>query len=395
MIAYLDNSATTRQYDEVTDLMADIAKNTYGNPSSLHALGFEAEKAVKAGRGEVARALGCSLEEIFFTSGGTESDDTVILGCAGPSGRPRNNRKRIISTQVEHPAVLEPLNELERRGFEVIRLGVDGNCMVDLEELKAALTEDTIMISVMAVNNETGTVMPIEEIGHIKAEFNKAHGTSILLHTDAVQAFGKIPMNMNGNFRDVDLLSLSSHKFHGPKGTGVLYVRKGTKQSPFMLGGGQEKGFRSGTENVPGIAGTGLAAAMTVKDLEGKAHKIAELRDHLKALILAEIADVRINTPEDGVCSVLNVSFLKTRGEVLLHTLEQKGVYVSTGSACSSNHSSKKGSHVLNAMGLKPAEIEGALRFSLSEFTTLEEIDYAFAALKDAVGTFRKLGSFR
>ena len=200
---------------------------------------------------------------------------------------------------------------------------------------------------------------------------------------------------MNGNFRDVDLLSLSSHKFHGPKGTGVLFVRKGAKQPPFMLGGGQEKGFRSGTENVPGIAGTGLAASMTVKDLEGKAGRIAELRDRLKTLIVNEIPDVRINTPEDGVCSVLNVSFLKTRGEVLLHTLEQKGVYVSTGSACSSNHSSRKGSHVLNAMGLKPAEIEGALRFSLSEFTTPEEIDYAFGALKDAVETFRKLGSFR
>lgn len=395
MIAYLDNSATTRQYDEVTDLMAYIAKNTYGNPSSLHALGFEAEKTVKTGRQQVAGAIGCSPDEVFFTSCGTESDDTVILGCAGPSGRPRPNRKRIISTQVEHPAVLEPLNELERRGFEVVRLKVDGNCRIDLEELKNALTEDTILISVMTVNNETGTIMPIEEIGRIKAEFNKAHGTSILLHTDAVQAFGKIKIDMKGNFRDVDLMSLSCHKFHGPKGVGVLYVRKGTKQPPFMLGGGQERGFRSGTENVPGIAGTGLAAEMSVKDLDRKREWIAALRDLLRDRIVSEIPDIRINSPEDGVCSVLNVSFLKTRGEVLLHTLEQQGVFVSTGSACSSNHSSKKGSHVLNAMGLKPAEIEGALRFSLSEFTTREEIDHAFATLKSAVETFRKLGSFR
>ncbi|MBR5740640.1 MAG: cysteine desulfurase, partial [Firmicutes bacterium] len=364
MIAYLDNSATTRQYDEVTNLMASVAKNSYGNPSSLHAIGFEAEKLVKEGREQVARAIGCSPEEVFFTSGGTESDNTVIMGCAGPSRRPRMNRKRIITTSVEHPAVLEPVAELERQGFEVIRLKADGNCMVDPDELRNVLTEDTILISVMTVNNETGAIMPIEEIGRIKAEFNKAHGTSVLLHTDAVQAFGKIPIDMNGMFRDVDLLSLSSHKFHGPKGMGVLYARKGTKTTPFMLGGGQEKAFRSGTENVPGIAGTGLAAAMSVKDLKEKAVGMAALRDLLKERILEEIPDVRINSPEEGVCSVLNVSFLKTRGEVILHSLEQQGVYVSTGSACSSNHSSKKGSHVLNAMGLKPAEIEGALRFS-------------------------------
>lgn len=395
MIAYLDNSATTRQYDEVTDLMADIAKNTYGNPSSLHALGFEAEKAVKEGRTIMARAIGCSPEEVYFTSCGTESDNTVIMGCTGPSRKPRNNRKRIISTQVEHPAVLEPLNELERQGFEVIRLKVDGQCRVDLDELKRSLTEDTILISVMTVNNETGSIMPIEEIGRIKAEFNREHGTSVLLHTDAVQAFGKLPIDMNGNFRDVDMMSLSSHKFHGPKGMGVLFVRKGTRLTPFMLGGGQEKGFRSGTENVPGIAGTGLAAGLSVRNLKTRSEHIAELRDLLRTRILAEIPDVRINSPEDGVCSVLNVSFLRTRGEVILHSLEQQGVYVSTGSACSSNHSSKKGSHVLNAMGLKPAEIEGALRFSLSEFTTRDEIDHAFTALKNAVETFRKLGSFR
>ena len=395
MIAYLDNSATTRQYDEVTDLMASVAKNTYGNPSSLHAIGFDAEKLVKEGREQVARAIGASPEEVFFTSCGTESDNTVILGCAGPSRRPRGNRKRIISTSVEHPAVLEPLSEMERQGFEVIRLKVDANCMIDLDELRDALTEDTTLVSIMSVNNETGAVMPIEEIGRIKAEFNKSHGTSILLHTDAVQAFGKVEIDTNGNFRDVDLMSLSAHKFHGPKGMGVLYVRKGVKVTPFMLGGGQERAMRSGTENVPGIAGTGLAAEMSARDLRTKSASTAELRDLLKQRILSEIPDVRINSPENGVCSVLNVSFLKTRGEVILHSLEQKGVYVSTGSACSSNHSSKKGSHVLNAMGLKPAEIEGALRFSLSESTSREEVEYAFTALKDAVEMFRKLGSFR
>ena len=392
MIVYLDNSATTRQYDEVTDLMADLARNCYGNPSSLHGLGLEAEKVIKEGKKRIAGAFNASPDEVVITSCGTESDNTVLMGLART---PRNRARRIITTAVEHPAVLEPAAELERRGFEVVRLGVDKECRIDLDELREALNEDTLLISVMAVNNEAGTIMPLREIGEIKAEFNKKHGTKVLLHTDAVQALGKIRLDVKRDLRNVDFISASAHKIHGPKGIGALYVRKGVNIMPFMLGGGQEKGMRSGTENVQEIAGFGLACEMASNSLDERAAHMAEVRDHLKKGILAEIPDVRINSPEDGVCSVLNVSFPGTRGEVILHRLEQEGIYVSTGSACSSNHKTSKGSHVLNAMGLKPREIEGAIRFSFSEFNTVEEMDYVLDKLKFAVSSFRKLGSFR
>ena len=392
MIVYLDNSATTRQYDEVTDLMADLARNCYGNPSSLHGLGLEAEKVLKEGRKRIAAAFNASPEEIVITSCGTESDNTVLMGLARA---PRNKGKRIITTAVEHPAVLEPCAELERRGFEVVRLSVDDKCRIDLDELKEALNEDTLLISIMAVNNEVGTIMPLKEIGEIKAEFNKKHRTKVLLHTDAVQALGKIRLDVKRELKNVDLISVSAHKIHGPKGIGALYVRKGVNLMPFMLGGGQEKGMRSGTENVQEIAGFGLACEMAAGSLEERAKHMAEVRNHLLDGLLAEISDVKVNSPDDGVCSVLNVSFPGTRGEVILHRLEQEGIYVSTGSACSSNHKTSKGSHVLNAMGLKPQEIEGAIRFSFSEFNTVEEMDYVVGKVKSAVEGFRKLGSFR
>ena len=392
MIVYLDNSATTRQYDEVTDLMADTAKNCYGNPSSLHGLGLDAEKAMKEGRKRIASAFNSSPDEVTITSCGTESDNTVLMGIART---PRPRAKKIITTAVEHPAVLEPCAELERRGFEVVRLGVDNKCRIDIDELKAALTEDTILISVMAVNNEVGTIMPLREIGEIKKEFNKTHGTKVLLHTDAVQALGKISLDTKKEMKDVDMISVSAHKIHGPKGIGALYVRKGVNLLPFVLGGGQERGFRSGTENVPSVCGFGLACEMSVKGMNERVEKMNAVRNYLKDGIVSEIGDIVVNSPDDGVCSVLNVSFPGTRGEVILHRLEQDGIYVSTGSACSSNHKTSKGSHVLNAMGLKHKEIEGALRFSFSEFNTTEEMDYVLGKLKSAVEGFRKLGSFR
>lgn len=392
MLVYLDNSATTRQYDEVTDLMAETARNCYGNPSSLHGLGLEAEKTMKEGRKRIASAFNSTPDEVTITSCGTESDNTVLMGL---SRAPRPRAKKIITTAVEHPAVLEPAAELERRGFEVVRLGVDRQCRIDMDQLRAELTEDTILISVMAVNNEVGTIMPIKEIGELKKEFNKAHGTKILLHTDAVQALGKVSLDTKKEMKDVDLISVSAHKIHGPKGIGALYVRKGVNLLPFVLGGGQERGFRSGTENVPSVSGFGLACEMAVKDLDERVKKMNIVRNYLKDGIVSEIGDIVINSPDDGVCSVLNVSFPGTRGEVILHRLEQDGIYVSTGSACSSNHKTSKGSHVLNAMGLKHKEIEGALRFSFSEFNTIEEMDYVLDKLKSAVEGFRKLGSFR
>ena len=393
-VVYLDNSATTRQYDEVTEAMYRVAKECYGNPSSLHSLGLAAEKEVKAARHSIARALGATDDEIYFTACGTESDNTVMFGAAEAKKR---TGKKIIVSAVEHPAILEPAKKLEHMGYEVEYIGVDGLCKLNMEQLANAITDDTILISIMGVNNETGTIMPIPEIAKIKDEYNKAHGTDIWLHSDCVQAFGKIPVNLAGEYRGVDFVSASAHKIHGPKGMGALYVRKGRNLPAFMLGGGQERHMRSGTENVPGIVGFGRAAELASENFGARIESMRAARAYLLEAIKAEIPDIRVNSPEDeSACpSVLNISFLGTRGEVLLHTLEQDGIYVSTGSACASNHASQKGSHVLNAMHLKPKEIEGAIRFSFSEFTTIQDLEYTADKLKSAVQRFRKLGTFR
>ena len=392
MLVYLDNSATTRQYDQVTDAMAEAMRDTYGNPSSLHSLGVAAEKKVREARKSLGAVFGASEDEIYFTSGGTESDNTVLAGVA--SSRKRAGRKIIVS-KVEHPAVLEPARRLEKAGFQVEYIGVDRHCHLDMEQLKAALTEDTILISVMGVNNEAGTIMPIGEIARLKDEYNKARGTQIWLHSDAVQALGKIPVNIKKEWRGVDFISASGHKIHGPKGIGMMYVRKGINIEPFMVGGGQERHLRSGTENTHGIMGFGLAAKLATQSFNERTSSMSAAREYLLEGIKREIPDIAVNSPEDETCcpSVLNVSFLGTRGEVILHTIEQEGIFVSTGSACSSN---KKGqSHVLAAMGLKDKEIESAIRFSFSEFNTIEEMDYVLDKLKQAVMRFRKLGSFR
>jgi len=390
MLVYLDNSATTKPYDEAVDVMAKVLKEDFGNPSSLHTLGIAAEKYVKTARKSFARSIGASEDEVFFTSCGTEADNTAIMGAATAR---KHNGKKIITTAVEHPAILEPCRKLEQMGYKVECIGVDSKCRLNMEQLEAAIDEDTILISVMGVNNETGTVMPIKEIIELKEKFNKAHKCDILMHTDAVQAFGKVPMNVKGDLKGIDMISVSGHKIHGPKGIGGLYVRKGLTIPAFLIGGGQEGHMRSGTENTPGIAGFGKAMDIAFDDFDGRVEKMENAREHLLNAITAEIKDIIINSPEDGAPSVLNISFMGTRGEVLLHTLEQEGIFVSTGSACSSN---KKGqSHVLAAMGLKPKEIEGAIRFSFSEFNTIEEMDYVADKVKMAVTRFRRLGSFR
>lgn len=398
MYVYLDNSATTRPYDEVIDLMAELQREHYGNPSSLHTAGIDAERRVREARKAFAGAIGADESEVYFTSGGTESDNTVLSGVCQSR---RRAGKKIITTAVEHPAVLEPAERLKAMGFEVEYIGVDKKCRLDIDKLKEALSEDVIMISVMAVNNETGTVMPIEEIGRLKDQFNKAHGTDILLHTDAVQALGKLRISVNGNFKTVDMMSVSSHKIHGPKGVGGLYIRKGLNITPFMVGGGQERGMRSGTENVEGICGFGKAARLSSENFNERLEKISAARKTLLDAIEASVPDIVVNSPDTGgtdgsreSCpSVLSISFLGTRGEVLLHTLEQDNVFVSTGSACSSN---KKGrSHVLAAMGLSQKETEGTIRFSFSEFNTKEEMEYAADKVSAAVRRFRRLGSFR
>lgn len=395
MKVYLDNSATTRQYDRVTDAMTEAMRADYGNPSSLHAMGVTAEKAVRSSRKSVAKAIGAGEEEIYFTSCGTESDNMVLMGTAKAR---RRQGKKIITTAVEHPAVLEPCKALEDMGFEVEYIGVDSKCKPDMEQLKSAINDDTILISVMTVNNENGAIMPIEEIGRLKREYNQQHGTRILLHTDGVQGLGKITLSCGQNLSDVDFASFSAHKIHGPKGIGALWMRKGNNLPAYMMGGGQERHMRSGTENTPGIIGFGLAAQISTENFQQRVKQMQECKDYLQKGICEEIKDIIINTPTDedennAAPSVLNVSFLGTRGEVILHTLEQEGIYVSTGSACSSN---KKGmSHVLKAMGLKDKEIEGAIRFSFSQFNTKEEMDYVLCNLKTAVERFRRLGSFR
>ena len=378
MFVYLDNSATTRQYDRVTAYMKESMDDCYGNPSSLHSFGLDSEKKVRQARKNIAESLGCGEEEIVFTSGGTESDNTAIFGAARSKKR---NGKKIITSKVEHPAVLEACKALENEGYTVEYIGVDSQCRLDMDQLQAAVDDETILISIMTVNNETGTVMPVDQIAQLKK--------NALFHTDSVQAYGKMKLKAGA----ADLMSLSAHKIHGPKGMGALYVRKGVRIPAYLVGGGQERHMRSGTENVPGILGFGLAARIASENLESRLDAMAEAKNYLLAGLQDQIEDLRINTPADSVPSVLNVSFLGTRGEVLLHTLEQDGIFVSTGSACSSN---KKGrSHVLAAMGLSDKEIEGAVRFSFSEFNTVKEMDYVLEKTKNAVTRFRKLGSFR
>lgn len=378
MFVYLDNSATTRQYDQVTDAMAASMRDCFGNPSSLHAMGLAAEKEVRKARKAIASSLACHEDEIIFTSGGTESDNMALLSTAQAR---RREGKRIITTRVEHPAVLETCKVLERQGFELIYIDVDERCRLNFPQLKAAINDETILISVMAVNNEVGTIMPLRDISEIKKR--------AIFHTDAVQGLGKTELKRTG----ADMISLSAHKIHGPKGVGALYVRKGVTIPAFINGGGQEKHRRSGTENVPGIMGFGMASQIAEKHFDQRVSAMAAARRHLFDGLCDQISDIRVNSPEDGAASVLNVSFLGCRGEVLLHTLEQDQIYVSTGSACSSN---KKGrSHVLAAMGLSDKEIEGAIRFSFNEFNTAEEMDYVIDRVKTAVNRFRKLGSFR
>jgi cysteine desulfurase len=383
MFVYLDNSATTRPRPEVVEAMNEALTSGFGNPSSMYRLGLSAEKAVREARIAVARSIGASEKEIFFTSGGTESDNTALKSVWESR---RKQGRHIITSSVEHPAILECCRWLERQGAEVTYLPVSPDGKVSPEALRAALRDDTVLVSIMHVNNESGAVMPVEAFREVLRET----GSGALLHCDAVQSWGKLPIDVRK--LGADMLSLSAHKVHGPKGVGVLYVREGLHIPVFMHGGGQESGFRSGTENTAGIAGMGKAAELLTAELPERTARMAALRARLLSGIRERISDIKVNGPDDAVCSVLNVSFLGCRGEVLLHTLDESGVCVSTGSACSSH---SKGSHVLSAMGLSPEEIQGAVRFSLSEENTEEEIGYALEKLEAAVMMQRRLAGFR
>lgn len=375
---YLDNSATTKPYREVNQAYLDMSEICYGNPSSLHSFGMRAEKEVKNARGALAEVLGAQDKEIFFTSGGTESNNLAILGFA------RANKRRgmhIITTAVEHPAVLEPMKQLEAEGFEVTYLGVDENGRIRIEDFDAALRADTILAAIMYVNNEVGAIMPIEKLKPLM----KKKSPNAVLFVDAVQAFGKLPIKPEK--LGVDMLSISGHKIHGPKGIGALYIKDKTLIRPILYGGHQQNNMRSGTENTPAIAGLGVAAQLAYQDIK-KQPKIRAMRDMLKAGILTQIDNVVINSDDACLENILNISFLGVRSEILLHALESNDIYVSAGSACASN--APKPSATLTAMGKSAKEIDSALRFSFSEFNTALEVQEVIKVLVKEVAQIRK-----
>lgn len=389
MFVYLDNSATTKPYAEVVEEVVKCMEQDFGNPSSLHRMGMTPEKSIKHARKTIARTLGAKEDEIVFTSGGTESDNLAIFG--GVMWRQRRGYK-IITSSIEHPAVLESCKRLENTGFKVDYVPVDRAGRVNTEALEALLDAQTIMLSIIHSNNEVGTLQPIKEINEIRKRWEMKHGRKLLLHTDAVQSYGK--MSLNVNELEADFLSISGHKIHGPKGIGVLYLRNDIVIPPQIYGGGQEGNRRSGTENVSGIIGFGKAAELSHRDLKKDMEQMKAVKNYLLEGIQSQIKDIRINGDvADSVPSILNVSFLGVKGEVILHELEQSDIYVSTGSACGSNKRGK--SHVLRAMGLSDQAIDGAIRFSFSRFNTIEEMDYVLVHLEKAVARFRKLGSFR
>jgi cysteine desulfurase len=376
---YLDNSSTTKVLDEAAQAVFDVMTLHFGNPSSLHRKGIEAEKIMRQSREKVAQALGVCPREIYFTSGGTESNNWAIKGAAQSLLRRGNH---LITTLIEHPSVLEAFSALEKEGFKVTYLKTDKEGFIHTDELKAALTPETVLVSIMYVNNEVGSIQYIKKAAEVIKGYNK----NILFHVDAVQAFGKIPLV--SNLEGIDLLSLSGHKIYGPKGVGALFVRDKVRIEPLLHGGGQEAGFRSGTENLPGIAGLGVAVDICYNNMSKWHDKMAELKQRLMDGILKNIPETILNGPDSGAPHILNMSFLGTRGEILLHALESKGIYVSTGSACSSNKGGT--SHILKALGKSHDEQDSALRFSLCPFLSPEDMDYTIQVLAQEVNEIRK-----
>ena len=376
---YLDNAATTKTAPEVVEAMLPYFGEAYGNPSAIYSLGSAGKKAVNEARRSIAKLINAGQEEIYFTAGGTEADNWALKAVAESYGE---KGRHIITTKIEHHAVLHTCGYLEKKGFEVTYLDVDQDGLVDLEELKAAIRPDTILISVMYANNEIGTIEPIGEIGAIARE------RGILFHTDAVQAFGQVPLDVEA--LKVDMLSASAHKVNGPKGVGMLYIRAGLKLRSFIHGGAQERNRRAGTENVPGIVGFGAAAARAMKLMEEKGRKERELREYLIRSIEKQIPYCRLNGHrERRLPGNVNFSFQFIEGESLLIMLDMKGICASSGSACTSG--SLDPSHVLLAIGLKLEEAHGSLRMTLSEDNTVEELDEVVEALKAIVGRLREM----
>ena len=380
---YLDNNATTAVAPEVREAMLPFFGELYGNPSSMHAFGGEVAKYVTAAREEVARFLDCDPAEVFFTSCATESDNTAIRGAADYFGKDL----RIVTSAVEHPAVLQPCNRLKALGHEVVSIGVDRKGGLDLDALRSALesSKAPTLVSIMWANNETGVVFPVEKI----AAMCREHGA--IFHTDAVQVAGKIPVDVKKI--PVDMLSMSGHKFHAPKGIGIFYCRKGTKVKPFMLGGHQESGRRAGTENVPYIVGLAKACELARLGMAAEAEKLVRLRDRLEKGILASCPDVLVNgDPANRLPNTLNVSFQYIEGEAIAYRLSDLGICISTGSACASG--SLDPSHVIRAMGVPFTAVHGSVRFSLSRYTTDADIDYVLEKLPPVIAELRRLSPF-
>ena len=385
MEIYLDNSATTRVFPEVAELMAKIMCEDYGNPSSMHRKGVEAENHIKYAKEVLARILKVTEKEILFTSGGTESDNLALIGCAMANNR---RGRHLITTRIEHPAVIQTMHYLESMGYQVTYLPVNKQGQIVLEDLRRAIRPDTILVSIMHTNNEIGSLQPITEAGALIKRINP--GT--LFHVDAVQGFGKAriyPKKMN-----IDLLSVSAHKIHGPKGVGFLYVNEKVKIQPIIHGGGQQRGLRSGTENVAGIVGMAKAAEMLYGDLDAELERLYSLKEYfIRGLMRLEGVQVNGLIPEAADVTgtaphVVSASFAGVRSEVILHALEDKGIYVSAGSACAAKK--PQTSETLKAIGLQREYWDSTIRFSFSIFTTREELDYTLQVMYDMIPMLRR-----
>ncbi|MCC8059581.1 MAG: cysteine desulfurase [Clostridiales bacterium] len=380
MEIYFDNSATTRALDSVKDIVVKTMTEDYGNAASLHRKGMQAEQYIRRARTQIARTLKVAEKEILFTSGGSESNNMALIGTALANQRAG---KHIISTAIEHASVYNPLFYLEELGFEVTLLPVDRDGHISLDDLAAAVRPDTILVSVMYVNNEIGAIEPVEEISRIA----KAKNPRVIVHVDAIQAYGKFVIRPKR--QGIDLLSVSGHKIHGPKGVGFLYINSGVKVKPLIYGGGQQYNLRSGTENVPGVAGLGEAAREMYTDHEAKVRYLTELKDYLIDRA-EEIPGVTVNSKKgsEGAPQIVSLSFAGVRAEVLLHALEEREIYVSSGSACSSHHPGISGT--LQGIGLEKQLLESTLRFSFGLFNTREEIDACVKTLQELLPKLRK-----
>ena len=378
---YFDNAATTRAADEVAERVRYMLLENFGNPSAQSMMGVRAENELNDARKIMAKSINALPEEIYFTSGGTEDDNWAIFGTA--EGYKRSG-KHIITTSIEHPAVAEPMERLRQKGWDITVLDVDKNGYIDLDALRDSIREDTVLVSIILVNNEVGTIQDAAAVGKLIKEKNP----NTLFHADAVQAFGKYPIDVRK--MNIDMLSMSGHKIHGPKGVGFFYMKKGLKVRPIIYGGGQERGQRSATENTPGIAGLAKAVELAMENMDASHEKVMEVKRTLAEGILRDIPKTHINGPsiEEASPYVLNVSFNGLRSEVLLHSLEESEIYVSAGSACSSKK--KGGSHVLRSLGLSEERIEGAIRFSFCRYNTVDEAAACLEILKEKTAFLRK-----